>query len=80
MTTDQSTAAADLLDGLDEKPAPLPISATDALDRLDKMIAIFGLWERRRGQIAQAMQISRAWLQMIRPHVAEAAERSNDPD
>jgi hypothetical protein len=60
-------------------PLP-PISAQQALERMDLMIQMMDLWEKRgsRGQQAELMKGWAVWLRQMRPHMEAAAARSND--
>jgi hypothetical protein len=57
-----------------------PISAQQALERLDLMLQMMGLWEKRgsRGKQAELMKGWAVWLSQMRPHMEAAAARSND--
>lgn len=72
------TAARDLFPPA-EPPEPPPMSAKEALRRVDVMIACMDMWAVKRGETAQLMGGWAAWLRAARPHLAEAADRSNAP-
>lgn len=62
------------------EPEPPPMSAPDALHRLDVMLSCMEHWgSTRRGQTADLMRGWGRWLRAIRPHVEAAAARSNHP-
>jgi hypothetical protein len=53
-----------------------PMSAVDALHRVDVMISLMTGWTGK-GQQAQLMRGWGRWMEDIRPYVAKAAARSN---
>jgi hypothetical protein len=59
--------------------APPAVSAQDAMRYLDVMIGCMTMWDEASGTQAELMRGWRRWLECIRPFVAEAAERSNQP-
>jgi hypothetical protein len=61
------------------EPPAEPMSAAEALRRVDVMIACMAMWDGKRSEFGQLMQGWQRLLRDIRPHVAAAADRSNAP-